>query len=118
MHTRNGVTDNHNYSILGKTIRQCVPNIECCIFDGEVCGWNNIENAHEAFDHNKAIARSDEEGYQQYGDDFRSHKNQWLQYNVFDIVYLSGKNAEYIIQNAIEVVKGNFIINTDITYYY
>ena len=109
MHTRNGQCSDHNYTILGKAIRQSVPNIECCILDGEVCGWNDVDKAYEFFDSNKKIQRSDEDGYAQYGDDFRKYKSVWLQYNVFDIVYLSGANAEFIIENAIATVKGNII---------
>ena len=109
MHTRSGDSQSHHYSILAKAIRQSVSDIEYCILDGEVCGWNDVNKCYAFFDHNKKIQKSDMEAYAQYGDDFRKHKTEWLQYNVFDVVYLSGKNAQFIIEDAIAAVKGNIL---------
>jgi len=106
MHTRNGDNSVHDYkSTLGKAIRQSIPNVNFCILDGEVCGWNNVDKNYERFENNVGIGKLNGEAFLKYGDDFRNHSNTWLQYNIFDVLYLDGENAEHYIKDAIEAVK-------------
>lgn len=106
MHTRGGDNQKHDYkSTLGKAIRNSITKIDRCILDGEVCGWNNIGKSHDRFDNNIHTHKLNETAILKYGDDFRNHSNTWLQYNIFDVVYLDGENAKFLIAQAIEAVK-------------
>ena len=63
-------------------------NAHTCILDGEMCAWSDTEKRFIPFGNNRTVATEELEIGQ---------PTRWLMYVVFDILYLSGGDAEDVL---------------------
>src|SRR3546814_1670519 len=61
---------------------------DTCILDGEMCAWSDTEKRFIPFGSNRTVAAEEMEIAQ---------PTRWLMFVVFDVLYLSGDDAEDIL---------------------
>jgi len=132
--TRNGNDYTNEYYPLASTVakesKKC--GVGSAIFDGEVLAYDKKTDRHVVFGKNRTIGKLERERaldpswdpandtldhntwgppdrFETVKDDWRSDLDGWLQYVVFDVVFLSdefgvqGRCAEIIAQSALEI---------------
>lgn len=109
--TRNGSDYTTVYKPLSEFVCHYIkPGITAIILDGEVCGWDEQLQSNVAFGSNQTLARNEKEEWNACEDELRtqSGKNinildaylnldQWLNYTVFDILYIEGPFGQQLI---------------------
>ena len=106
--TRNGSDYTSIYKPLAEYVcHRIKPGITALILDGEVCGWDEQLQSNVAFGSNQSLARNEREEYNSCEDegsngsqtvlDAYLNLNQWLNYTVFDMLYVEGAFGQQLI---------------------
>ena len=109
--SRNGMNHTDCYAPLAKIIKMSV-NISSCILDGEVVAWDNEKECFLPFGSNRRVGSSEKEAEGVVGGRIGWDANlaAWLQYKIFDIIYVDGPGATEIVTAAIEEAKATVAI--------
>ena len=104
--SRNGTDYTDYYSPLANIIKMSV-NVSSCILDGEVLGWDNENESFLPFGGNRRVGSSEWEARAVAGGrvGWDANLTAWLQYKVFDIMYVSGPGVSAIVTAAIEAAE-------------
>lgn len=106
LYSRNGLDHTDVYAPLAEIIKMSF-NISSCILDGEVVAWDNEKESFLPFGCNRRVGSTEKEAKGKVGGriGWDAKLAAWLQYKVFDIIYVDGPGSVEIVTAAIEEAK-------------